>query len=77
MPELPDLTDLPPDRWVYLDRPRYCTNCSVEIEAGKKALFFPFTNNIYCYKCSRLLTGKLASDKRRYKRGEYMPPVGG
>jgi len=41
MPDLPDLKDLPPDRWIYLERPRYCTNCSVEIEAGKKALFFP------------------------------------
>jgi len=76
MPELPDLTDLPPDRWVYLDRPRYCTNCSVEIETGKKALFFPFTQSHYCYRCARLFTGKL-EERRRYKRGEYMPPVGG
>ena len=74
MSDLPDLNDLPPDRWIYLDRPRYCTNCSVEIEVGKKALFFPFTTSTYCYRCARLLTGKL-EERRRYKRGEYMPPA--
>ena len=73
---MPELTDLPPDRWIYLDRDRYCCECSTLIEAGKKALEFPFTKNIYCYKCSRLLTGKLANDKRRYERNEYMPPAG-
>jgi len=75
MSDLSDLKDLPPDRWVFLERPRYCTNCSVEIEAGKKALFFPFTTSVYCYRCSRLLTGKLEKGSGRYKR-EYMPPCG-
>lgn len=70
---MPELKELPPDRWIYLEGPRYCTNCSVEIEAGKKALLFPFTTSAYCYRCARLFTGK-PEEKRRYKRGEYMPP---
>ena len=70
---------LPAPIWQWLERDRYCCmpDCGKELEAGTKALFFPHTHSVYCRKCSRLLTGKLASDKRRYKRGEYMPPVGG
>lgn len=71
--DLPDLKDLPPDRWIYLDRDRYCCECSTLIEAGKKVLEFPFTHNIYCTRCSRLLIGKLEEGGRRFK--EFMPPV--
>lgn len=74
MPEEAAIEVMQPDRWIRLDSDRYCCECSKNLEAGQRVLHFPFTNNIYCYRCSRLLTGKL-EEKRRYKRGEYMPPA--
>jgi len=67
---------LPAPVWQWLDRDRYCTSCSKEIEAGSKVLFFPFTQSIYCRRCARLFSNKWKEEThRRSKRGEYMPPA--
>jgi hypothetical protein len=69
------MEDLPDPKWVWLERPHHCSQCSEEIEAGRKGYVFPATGGIYCWKCSRLFVGKLKTGGGRYK-GEFMPPPG-